>query len=212
MPIDGAVVHWTDRRGGGSRWRVPLVDALFAVLVSEPRDIAIAACCAALHHRRITTRDLDVVFARAPARVRPWRAMVSALDESHGETLFRTRYVESGRSCEQQITIEGIGRFDFRVSEHVYVEVDGGQHDPAWSGGGASSWANDLDRDAAMTIRGDRVIHIGYRQLYGDWPTVLAAIDRAVADDAALAARRRQHPYRPRTQRKRRTSAANWSP
>jgi very-short-patch-repair endonuclease len=211
-PIDAAVVHWTDRRSGGSRWRVPLADALVAVLISEPREVAIAACSAALHHHRITARGLDAVFARAPVRVRRWRAMVSVLDESHGETFFRTRYQESGRPCEQQVTIEGIGRFDFRVSEHVYVEVDGGQHDPAWSGGGASSWANDLDRDAAMTIRGNRVIHIGYRQLYGDWGTVLAAIDRAVADDAALAARRRQHPYRPRTQRKRRRSAPKWSP
>jgi very-short-patch-repair endonuclease len=110
------------------------------------------------------------------------------------------------------VSIEGIGRFDFRVSQHVYVEVDGGQHDPTWSGGSASSWAKDLERDAAMTIRGDRVIHIGYHQLYGDWTTVIAAIDRAVADDAALAARRRRHPYRPRTQQKRRRSAPNWSP
>lgn len=204
-----ASIAWVDGRGGPSSWRVPLADALLAVLVRETRLVAVACCSAALQKRLITPSALERLFDRAPQRCRQWLPLVSEHDESHGETDFRIRYRETGRECEQQVTIDSIGRFDFRVSAHVYVEIDGGQHDPAWTGDDGSSWQHDLERDAAMAIRGDRVLHFGYRQLYSAWPTVLAAIDRAVADDAALAARRRRHPYRPRgVQRKRRRSAA----
>ena len=203
-----AAVHWIDDRRGRSSWRVPLGEALLAVLIGESRDVAVACCSAALQLGLISGESLDRVFGTAPARVHRWRELVSDLDESHGETFFRVHYVESGRTCTQQIVIPGVGRFDFRVSDHTYVEIDGGQHDPDWTGEAGSSWEHDLDRDAAMAIRGDRVLHFGYRQLYTAWPTVLAAIDRAVADDEALAARRRRHPYRPRAQRKRRRIAS----
>jgi very-short-patch-repair endonuclease len=209
-PAESAI-HWVDDRAGPSTWRVPIGAALLAVLTGEARAVAVACCSAALQKGLITERELDGVFDRAPARVHRWRPLVSALDESHGETEFRLRYLESGRACTQQVKLHGIGRFDFRVSPHVYVEIDGAQHDPSWTGqehDAGSSWEHDLERDAAMAIRGDRVLHFGYRQLRTAWPTILAAIDRAVADDAALAARRRRHPFRPRAQqRKRRRSA-----
>lgn len=210
--VSGVAVHWVDRVRGGSPWRVSVADALLAVLVTEPRDVAIACCAAALQHRLLTPSAVDAIFERAPARVRGWRRLVSALDESHGETFFRLWLADVGRTCEQQVQIRGAGRFDFRLSPHVYVEIDGAQHDPSWTGESGSSWQNDLDRATTMAIRGDRVLHFGYRQLYTDWPRVMAAIERAIADDAALAARRRRHPYRPRTQRKRRRSGAKLPP
>lgn len=195
----------------GTPWRVSVGDALLAVLITETRDVAVACLGATLQARLVTRATLEAVFARAPKRVRGWSALVSGLDESHGETFFRLWFADAGHSSEQQVHIPGVGRFDNRVSPHVYVEIDGAQHDPSWSGDTASSWLNDLDRDAAMAIRGDRVLHIGYRQLYTAWPTVLAAIERAMVDDAALVARRRRHPYRPRAQRKRRRSERNAS-
>ena len=86
------------------------------------------------------------------------------------------------------------------------------QHDPGWTGSSESTWERDLDRVATMVIRGDRVLRFGYRQLYTDWPRVLAAVERAIADDLALTAYRRRHPYRPRINRKRRRSAAKHDP
>ena len=201
-------VHWTDGGGTGLSWRVSLADALLAVLVTEGRDVAVASLSAALHHRLVTPAQLDEVFARAPSRVGPWRALVSGLDESHGETFYRLWTADVSMPCEQQVVIPGIGRFDFRVGPHTYVEIDGAQHDSDWTGDSPSSWNNDLERATAMTIRGDRVLHFGYRQLYGDWAAVLAAVSRAIADDEALSARRRRHPYRPRAPQKRRRSAA----
>lgn len=207
-----ALTFWRDTGGGGSAWRVSPADALLAVLRSTSRNVAVACCGAALHRRLVSERSLDAVFARAPRRVQGWRTLVSPYDESHGETDFRLWMSDAGLSCEQQVEIDGVGRLDFRVAPHTYVEIDGGQHDPAWSGGTASSWANDLERAAALAIRGDRVLHFGYRQLNTAWPTVLAAIERAIADDAALAAHRRRHPFRPRPRRKRRRNATKAPP
>lgn len=202
-------VHWRDTRSGGSVWRVSIIDALRSVLGTEQRDVAVACLGAAVHARLITHSELRAVFAASALRVRAWEPLVSGLDESHGETFFRLWVGDAGHACTQQVTIAGIGRFDFGLGPHLFVEIDGAQHDPSWTGDSVSSWAADLDRSAAMTIRGDRVLHFGYRQLYTDWPTVLAAIERAMADAAALAARRRRHPYRPRVNRKRRTIARN---
>lgn len=205
---DRVRVHWDDRRvGGGTVWRVSIDDALLAVLVEEPRDIAVACCSAVMHHKKLGPIRLDAIFRRAPARVQCWRGLVSALDESHGETFARLWLMDAGVQLEQQVAVRGVGRLDFKVGPHTYVEIDGGQHDPNWTGEGVSTWANDHDRDTTMAIEGDTVLRYIYRQLYGDWPRVLASIERTIADDLALTALRLRHPFRPRVRRKRRRSA-----
>jgi very-short-patch-repair endonuclease len=208
----GAIVLWSDDGDGPDRWRVSVRAALAAVLVSQPRDVAVACFSLALNRKAVSWSVVDEIFAGAPARVQRWRPLLSDRDESHGETYYRLWTTDAGIACEQQVTIDGVGRLDFRVAAHTYVEIDGGQHDPAWTGGTTSSWSDDLDRAAALAIRGDRVLHFGYRQLYGSWATVLAAVERAIADDAALTARRRRHPYRAVVRRKRRRSAGKAPP
>jgi very-short-patch-repair endonuclease len=206
---DPVRVHWVDRRGaGGNQWRVSIEDALLAVLVEEPRDIAVACCSAVMHSKRWSAHRIDAVFARAPLRARCWRGLVSALDESHGETFARLWFMDAGVQYEQQVALKDVGRVDFRVGPNSYVEIDGGQHDPEWTGEGESNWDKDHDRDTTVAIGGGGVLRYNYRQLYGDWPRVLASIERTVADDLVLTAYRSRHPYRPRARRKRRTSAA----
>jgi very-short-patch-repair endonuclease len=210
---DGIRVHWIDRPGasngapGGSVWRVSIDDALLAVLVDEPRDIAIACASAVMRRKNWSARRLDRVFARAPSRVQHWRTLVSVLDDSHGETFFRLWLGDAGIVCEQQARVGRVGRLDFRVASCTFVEIDGGQHDPDWVGGTSSSYESDHDRDTTIVIGGGTTLRYTYRQLYGDWPRVLEAVQRAIADDAALAAYRARHPYRPRPPRKRRRSA-----
>jgi len=204
--LSGATVHWDHTGATRSPWRVSVADALLAVLATERRDVAVAACSAALHRRAITGAALDRVFARAPARVTRWRTLVSALDEAHGETYARLWLGDAGIPCEQQVEVSGVGRFDFRLGPRLYLEVDGGQH------GEPEGWERDHDRDTELAALGARALHVTYRQLYSAWPAVLAAIERAIADDAALATRRLRHPYRPRAQRKRRRSGAKLPP
>jgi very-short-patch-repair endonuclease len=198
VPSD-VTVHWDDKGEGGNSWRVSAADSLLAVLRVAPRDVALACCGLALQRKLISERQLEVVFAHAPQRVQPWQVLVSALDEAHGETYFRLLLAYSHIPCTQQVHINGVGRFDFRLTPHLFVEIDGAQHDPSWKGGSPSSWADGLDRDAAMAAKGIRVLHFGYRQLYVDQPAILAAIERSLADDAYLAAWRRSHPSIRRT-------------
>lgn len=203
---DPVRVHWVDRRRpGGTTWRVSVADALLVVLTEEGRDIAVACASAVMHHRLLTPEQLAAVFARAPARVAGWQCLVSDLDESHGETYARLWMLDAGIHFVQQVWAHGF-RHDFRVGKRTFVEIDGGQHDPEWTGDGASSWDSDHDRDTTAAIDGCVTQRYNYRQLYTDWPRVKAAILRAEADDAIITAYRRKHPYRPRVHRKRRRS------
>jgi len=202
-PADGVRLHWLDdRTGAESRWRVSVADALLAVLIEEPRDIAVACASTVVRHGALTGDQLAVVFVRAPQHCQPWQALISALDDSHGETFTRLWLGDVGIPCEQQARVAGVGRLDFRVGKRTFVEVDGGQHDPLWIGTTPSTWEGDHDRDTTVAIDGGTTLRFTYRQLYTDWARVLAAIRRAIADDGVLAAYRAKHPYRPRPLRR----------
>lgn len=197
---NGVHIHWNDRpRPGGSIWRQSIDDALLAVLVEESRDIAVACASAVMHHERWSDQRMDAVFRRAPASARVWRGLVTRLDESHGETFFRLWAADAGIPVSQQVHVPGVGRFDFGVGPHTFVEIDGGQHDPEWTDTASSSWEKDHDWDAVMAARGDRVLRFTYRQLYLRFPQVLSAVRRAVADDLVLTRARAKRPYSPRT-------------
>jgi hypothetical protein len=208
---DAVVVHWTATGVEGTPWRVSVSDALLAVLSTQSRDVAVACCSAALRHRKISPQALARTFAAAPKRVRHWERLVSAKDDSHGETFVRLWLEDAGVRCEQQAYVPGVGHLDFRVGPHSYVEVDGGQHDPSWTGDDTDQWERDHDRDTTVCIMGGRTERYTYRQLYGDWPRVLAAIERMIADDLALTALRRRRPYRA-VKRKRRSFSTNSGP
>lgn len=195
---DPVRIHWVDRKTPQSSiWRVSTDDALLVILMEENRDIAVACCSAVMHHKGWPGRRLDAVFARAPRHVQPWRELVCGLDESHGETFVRLWLWDAGIPWESQPRVAGVGRLDGRVGPHTYIEVDGGQHDPGWTGDGQSTYENDHVRDMTMRILGDTVLRYTYLQLYAKWPQVLAAIKRAIADDYALSEYRLRHPYHP---------------
>jgi very-short-patch-repair endonuclease len=204
---DPVTVHWTGTGIGGTPWRVSVAEALGAVLATESRDVAVACCSAALRHKKISRTALAAVFDQTPQHARRWAALPSAKDDSHGETFFRLWLMDVGLPFEQQAHVAGVGHLDFRLSPNSYVEIDGAQHDHRWTGDSPSSWEGDHDRDTTVTIEGGRTLRVTYRQLYGDWPRVLVAIERMIADDLALAAYRRRHPYRPVKRKRRRISS-----
>ena len=193
-------VHWVDTRRGLHRspWRVSLEEALVHILRHESRDVAVACASALLRRRRLSQARLRAAFARAPRRVAHWRELTSPLDDSHGETFVRLWLMDAGVRCESQPFVPGVGHLDLRASERVYLEVDGAQHDPEWTGEEESSYQSDHNRDAIMATRGNHVLRYTYLQLYGNWPLCLAGIERAIADDLELTARRLQHPEPPR--------------
>ena len=201
-PSDGVHTHWTDPRvaelGAASRWRVSIDDALVHILHTEGRDIAIACCSAVMHHFRWSNWRMDAVFEHAPVHARKWRCLINGSDEAHGETFVRLWCGDAGIPWVSQPQITGVGRLDGRVAPHVFVEVDGAQHDPAWTGEGESSFETDHVRDTRMAALGNVTMRFTYRMLYTDWSGCLDALTRAIDDDRALRAYRKRHPYRPR--------------
>jgi very-short-patch-repair endonuclease len=206
-------VEWVDihRSFHNSAWRVPIDEALLSVVRHYPRDIAVACASAVAHRRRWSRSRIKSLFARAPLFAQKWGHLVSALDESHGETFFRLWTMDDGLFCEQQVQVPGAGRLDFRMSPHVFVEIDGGQHDPDWTGEGPSTYEPDHDRDATVALDGGRTFRFTYRQLYTTWDICLAGVKHAVADDHELMTRRARHPL-PRNFRKRRRSDSARAP
>ncbi|MCU1598770.1 MAG: hypothetical protein JWQ47_2509, partial [Glaciihabitans sp.] len=204
-----ARIHWTEDpyvEGQGGPWRVSLDDALVFLLKSETRDIAVACLSAVARYIRWPQSRVAGVFARAPRRVASWLPLVCALDDSHGETFVRLWLTDAGIPWESQPRFPGVGKIDGRVSPNVFVEIDGAQHDPNWTGETPSSYGPDHDRDATVVIGGGTVLRYVYRQLYSDWPRCLAAVRRAREDDLELIARREQHPSPPRSLSRKRRS------
>jgi hypothetical protein len=197
-------IHWTDpprREIDSGSWRVSLDEALVFILWTESRDIAVACCSAVARYKNWSQKRMDAVFARAPAHAQKWRDLVCALDDAHGETFCRLWTMDADIPWESQPYVPGAGWFDGKVSPNTYVEIDGAQHDPDWTGDSPSSYDKDHDRDTTVVMQGGQVLRYVYRQLYDDWPRVLAAIKRAREDDLELIARRERQRTPPRVSR-----------
>jgi hypothetical protein len=165
-------------------------DALDVVLRSSDRDLAVAACDGLLRYRGWDLRRLERAFARAPKRVRPWLGLVDGRADSWGETYVRLRLAGAGITMEPQVEVQGVGVFDGRVSEHVFVEIDGSQHDADWDGPDPSRFERDHLKDLGLALHGARSIRITYAMLRERWPECVAAIRLAVAADRQTAGRR----------------------
>lgn len=199
----GVRVSWSGERrlarADPLAWRVSIEDALLFVLRTEQRDVAVACASAVAHKLRWSRRRIAAVFARAPSRARCWASLVDARDESHGETYVRLWLADAAIRLEPQVQVPGVGRIDGQVSPHVFIEVDGAQHDPEWTGEGGSSYESDMDRDIRLAIRSSEAIRVTYRQLDRHrggvrWAECLAAIRQAIANDLEFEERRARHP------------------
>ncbi|WP_165070493.1 PDDEXK family nuclease [Marisediminicola senii] len=183
-------VQWTGQGGSiryESPWRVTVTEALAAVLRSEGRDVAVACADLALRFDMVTPADVATLFADAPRRTGRWHRLVDGRSDSHGETFVRLWLGDAGIRFEPQPRLAGVGRLDGRVSRYTYLEIDGSQHDAPTEGpvdAASSQFERDRHRDTVAAIDGKRVLRFTYRQLYTSWHMCLAAVRRAVADDA----------------------------
>ena len=183
---DGIRINWIDSRRGDRDpwdWIASEDDALLCVLVREDRETAVACCDGLVRYRGWTPERLAAVFARAPKRVQGWLKLVDGRADAWGETVVRLRLGDVGIDFVPQPRVAGVGRLDGKVSPRVFVEIDGRQHDPEWTGETASSFESDRDRDLVLAAAGARSIRITYRQLEHDWETCLRAICGAIEAD-----------------------------
>ncbi|WP_308468150.1 type IV toxin-antitoxin system AbiEi family antitoxin domain-containing protein [Rathayibacter soli] len=188
-------ISWTDDATlsrSPSPWRVSVVDALVHVLRTADRETAIVCLDSALnvqqrtdegksHLEGISPAQLDEVFARAPARVQPWRADVDGRAQSGGETKFRLACEEAGIHFVPQSPVPGVEHHDGRIGPHTYVELNSVEHHL-----NVEQFEEDHRRQAQSTLWGNRVLNFTNKQVKDDWDFCLDVMSQALAEDAAL--------------------------
>jgi len=171
-------VHWTER---GSTSRSPLmvtpIDALRDYAQCASADLVGATAESIAHQRPRLLRQIQLFAAERRGRLRRTLEHVDGLSESGTEFLVRWRLSRRpGLQLVPQVVFPAIGRVDFLIGERLVVEVDSRKYhtDPA-------KYEADRRRDAALSIRGFRVLRFSYHQVMHQWPTVEGSIVAAVA-------------------------------
>lgn len=171
-------VHWTDGAARpGSRLMVRTVDALRDYAQCASAELVGATADSIVHHKPKLHREIQRFADGSAATVRRVLAEVDGRSESGTEFLVRWRLRRRLRpSMRAQVKIEGVGRVDLLIGERLVVEVDSRRYhtDP-------DRFEKDRRRDAALSLRGYRVLRFSYHQVIDRWPSVDAAILAAVA-------------------------------
>ncbi|OAN33649.1 type IV toxin-antitoxin system AbiEi family antitoxin domain-containing protein [Microbacterium sp. H83] len=190
---DADRVHvWVGRRGRihehdgcrcGShffRGTVPLgvVDvetALIHLFRCEGDESFFASLESALHRGLLSRAALLRVRSALPASARWLTDLAHAHSESGLESILRVRLHLLGILLTAQVAIDGVGRVDFVLDGRLILEVDGRENHA-----GRDHRHRDLVRDAAASARGYETLRFDYAQVIHDWPTVQAAIEKAL--------------------------------
>lgn len=201
---DGVVVHWVApaHDTGSSTGVVDLLEALELVGRVEPLEVAVAALDWARSTGRLDRFDAALLAERLGSR--GW--IVERSDdrcESLPESLARSRLRAGGLQVESQVRFSGtLERIDLIVEGAVAVEVDGEEHH-------RETFELDRARDLAITRAGLHALRPSARHVFGAWPAVQAAVERALhergilvrLDNSGVAALRRPATRRRRARR-----------
>lgn len=174
-----AHVHWSDplvRRPPGA-FVDSLANTLGYVAHCLPREEALAVWESALNKRMIDLQSLRLLPLRR--RERELLAECRPYSDSGLETLFKTRLRWLRVAVRAQTWLFG-HRVDFLIGDRLVVQIDGAQH-------GGPQKLKDYSHDAALGLRGYRVVRFGYVQVVHHWPVVQETILEALAQGWHLA-------------------------
>lgn len=198
--VDPGTVSWSrrqhDRRT--STGVVPLVEALERVCRTAAEEDAIAAIDWARRTGRLDAIDLAELALRLPRRLRALLTWSDERCDSLPESLTRSRLRRLGYCVETQVMIDHPSPVDLLVEGVVAVEVDGEEFH-------LHRFEEDRAKDLALTRAGKHALRPSARQVFTQWPMVLAAITRALLERGIPApsrvdnsgARRRDRPPNP---------------
>ena len=172
-PTEGVARHWASKREhAGPEWRVSAVDALAAFARDSTPEHFIAAVDSALQTGVLSPSDVPLVAARLPLRLKALLGKVDGRAEAGTESIARLRLASLGRTIEIQVKV-GRYRVDLLIDGWLAIEIDSEE----WH---STTRVDDLRKSAWLTARGYRVEHFDYSQVINEWPTVEAAIRRAL--------------------------------
>jgi hypothetical protein len=132
-----------------SRWRASVLDALLQLATVAPRDALIASVDSALEKRLLTRRELALLLAALPHRLRSVAREIDGAAMSGNETHMRLALTRAGYHVQSQVAIPGIGTVDLLVDGWLIIELDSkGWHD------GESHQTRDRTRDGNGVLLG----------------------------------------------------------
>jgi very-short-patch-repair endonuclease len=148
---DGLQTHWSALidPSGASEYSVGIPDALAQVLACQEPWRAVASIDSALFLGAVAEGHLTDVFAHAPARAQPLRALLDGRAESGQESVLRMIVRSAGLDCELQVSIAGVGRVDLVVEGVLVLEADSRLAHDGWE-----LHVRDRDRDLALAQLG----------------------------------------------------------
>ncbi|WP_349899598.1 type IV toxin-antitoxin system AbiEi family antitoxin domain-containing protein [Parafrigoribacterium soli] len=189
LDADGlaARFHWERPRFGmETAWRVTRMQALWQAIRCLDEENAIAALESAIHTGFLPIEDILRLWQLAPRRLHEYCDELVLISGSGNETFVRLRLQRVGHRVVPQGTVPGLGHQDLVVNDCLGLEIDS----RAWHDNDAQRVV-DYDRDLHAAGLGRPTIRILPSHIHSSWPVTLAVIERAAADAAGNAQRRR---------------------
>ena len=171
---DDVVVHWRTAHSG-SRYLVSAKDCVLDSIGCQPPEYVLAMVDSALRSGLLTSRQVRELAGSTPAALRVLLAIADRRSESFPESVSRARLFLAGIPFQIQQVIAGY-RVDFLIGHRLIVEVDGREFHSD-----AQRFEADRARDAALSIRGYRVLRFSYLQVVYRWNDVEGAIRAAMS-------------------------------
>jgi len=175
-----ATLHWAAARPTDGL-EVHPEDALLQAMRCLPPVDALAALESAVHTGYLARIRLDVVLAAAPQYLLPTLSLFDGGGQSGLETHVRCGLIAAGHRVITQVRVPGVSPLDLLVDDVVGIETDGRQHH-------AESFLRDRTKDLVLEGYGIRVLRIGARHVFDEWPDTLATVQRMVRET-------RRRPY-----------------
>lgn len=175
------VVHWDDQlvAAGGDRISVSLRDALVAVVLCEPLEVAVAAFDWAFKSGSIDRMSFESILLALPADARMIANWVDRRCDSILESIVRTWLRLAGYRVVSQVGVGDLERIDLVVEDVVGIELGGKTHE--------ATLEKDWRKNVRITTEGRHPILATYSMVRDEFSSIVDAIE------AALVAR---HPTR----------------
>ena len=169
-PARSVVVHWGGREARGTRFVLSVSDCLVDIIWCQSPESTVAAADSAMNSGLLTPDEWRAIVRRAPLRLRRLLECADSRSQSIIESITRFRLQMLGYHPRPQVHIAGVGWVDLLLGRLV-IELDGWEFHKS-----RAQFEEDRRRDAALAIRGYRVLRFTYRQVMGAWHKVLGAI------------------------------------
>jgi very-short-patch-repair endonuclease len=168
------VVHWST--GSHPAPVVEPLQCLTQMARCQSPERTVAAVDSALVAGLVTAEEWRTAIRPLPARLRALLTLVDDRSGSIAESIARFRLTMLGVVPRTQVFIPDVGRVDLLVGERLVLEIDGwGFHHER------EQFEEDRRRDAALAVRGYRVLRFSYQQVMHHWRSVVAAIRACIS-------------------------------